>query len=224
MILEITGLERGTITSKAGKELPGLTINGIKIDREGNAGEEYEKFLMDWKNSDEIATLEEAGIGSTVEMKSVKDGNFWNLDEVIIMEEGTGEPSSAGPTNAAVKKEKKPATQTPDGPATAQPENPAPAPEIVLAGVSDEGVRLAALQNAVAYTAALLSSDERFKKLMAASKTTAEIVSQMTLETASKFESYIKNGGGSTDVESDDADLNKDGVDANEPPLPGDED
>ncbi|MCK5600250.1 hypothetical protein KAR91_00085, partial [Candidatus Pacearchaeota archaeon] len=87
----------------------------------------------------------------------------------------------------------------------------------------DEGVRLAALQNAVAYTAALLSSDERFKKLMAASKTTAEIVSQMTLETASKFESYIKNGGGSSDVESDDADLNKDGVDANEPPLPGDE-
>ena len=218
MILEITGLERGTITSKAGKELPGLTINGIKIDRDGNAGEEYEKFLMDWKNSDEIATLEEAGIGSTVEMKSVKDGNFWNLDEVVIMEEGTGEPTSAAPSNPAVKKSAKETARP-----AAKTETAAPAPEIVLAGVSDEGVRLAALQNAVAYTAALLSSDERFKKLMAASKTTAEIVSQMTLETASKFESYIKNGGGSSDVESDDADLNKDGVDANEPPLPGDE-
>jgi hypothetical protein len=221
MILEITGLERGTIRSKAGKELTGLTINGIKIDREGEAGDEYEKFLMDWKNSDEIATLEEAGIGSTVEMKSVKDGNFWNLDEVIIMEPGTGEPASAGPSNAAVKKDQAKTKGTTK--AAVKTETAAVAPDVVMVSTTDESVRMAALQSAVAYIEAILSSDERFKKLLAASKTTAEIVSQMTLETASKFESYIKKGGGDTEVKSDDADLDKDGVDANEPPLPGDE-
>ena len=223
MILEITGLERGTITSKAGKALTGLTIRGIKIDRDGNAGEEYEKFLMDWKNTDEIAVLEEAGIGATVNMRSVKDGNFWNLDSVEIMEEGTGQSST--PSTA----EEKPATQTPDGPATAQPKTTtaaAPAPqvqEIVTLAASKEAQRIEALKAAVLFTKAILSSDPRFKSLLPVTKTNVEIVSQMTLETASKFESFIK-GGGKADVASDSADLDTDGVDAEEPSLPGDED
>jgi len=219
MILEITGLERGTITSKAGKALTGLTVIGIKIDRDGNAGEEYEKFLMDWKNTDEIAVLEEAGIGATVNMRSVKDGNFWNLDSVEIMEEGTGQSST--PSTA----KEQPATQTPDGPATAQPKNAtaAPAPEVVTLAASVEAMRIEALKAAVKLTDAILKSDPRFKSLLPVTKTNVEIVSQMTLENASKFESFIK-GGAKADVASDAADLNTDGVDAEEPSMPGDED
>jgi len=213
MILEITGLERGTMQSKQDKTLTGLKLTGIKIDRDGNAGEEYDKFLMDWKNADEIAVLEEAGIGATVNMRSVKDGNFWNLDSVEIMEEGTGQSSTPAT--------KEPATQTPDGPATAQPKTAAAPSETVILAASDEAMRIEALKAAVSLTDAILSSDERFKKLLAATKTNVEIVSQMTLENASKFESFIKNGGKA--VKSDDADLDKDGVDAEEPSLPGDE-
>ena len=221
MILEITGLERGTMQSKQDKTLTGLKLTGIKIDRDGNAGEEYDKFLMDWKNADEIAVLEEAGIGATVNMRSVKDGNFWNLDSVEIMEEGTGQSSTPAT--------KEPATQTPDGPATAQREGKplgermagAVPSETVMLQASDEAMRIEALKAAVNFTDAILSSDPRFKALLPVTKTNVEIVSQMTIETASKFESFIKNGG--TEVKSDDADLDKDGVDAEEPSLPGDE-
>ena len=230
MILEITGLERGTITSKAGKALTGLTIMGIKIDREGNAGEEYEKFLMDWKNTDEIAVLEEAGIGATVNMKSVKDGNFWNLDSVEIMEEGTGEPSSKTASKQAANT--KAATQTPDGPADAQRESKTlgermagPAAEVVTLAASDEALRVEALKAALSLTGSILSSDPRFKGLLPATKTNVEIVSQMTLENASKFEAFITGKAAvNSDVTSDDADLDKDGVDAEEPTMPGDED
>ena len=225
MILEITGLERGTMQSKANKTLTGLSLTGIKIDRDGNAGEQYDKFLMDWKNPDEIAVLEEAGIGATVNMRSVKDGNFWNLDSVEIMEEGTGQSSTPAT--------KEPATQTPDGPATAQPktgsmaahgkvEETAANPMAVSLAPSEDAVRVASLKEAVRFTASILSSDERFKKLFPSTKTTVEIVSQFVVETASKFESFIKKGV--KEVKSDDADLNKDGVDAQEPSLPGDED
>ena len=219
MILEITGLERGTMQSKQDKTLTGLKLNGIKIDRDGNAGEQYDKFLMDWKNADEIAVLEEAGIGATVNMRSVKDGNFWNLDSVEIMEEGTGQSSTPAT--------KEPATDTPDGPADAQPEVPANPmkmdvrPETVILAASEEAMRIEALKAAVNFTDAILSSDPRFKSLLPVTKTNVEIVSQMTLESASKFESFIKNGG--KDVASDSGDLDKDGVDAEEPSLPGDE-
>jgi hypothetical protein len=212
MILELTGLERGTTTSKAGKTLVGITVIGIKIDRDGNAGEEYEKFLMDWKNPDEIAVLEEAGVGATVEMKSVKNGNFWDLDEVIILEEGDGTPSREPAAKPAKAEPKKP-SQAAGGPVSHTVEYQAPP-------VTD--TRVEALRAAVKITDAMLSSDERFKKLMPATKTTVEIVSQMTLENAAKFEAFLK--GKSDKVESDDADLDKDGVDAAEPVLPGDED
>ena len=177
------------------------------------------------KNTDEIAVLEEAGIGATVNMRSVKDGNFWNLDSVEIMEEGTGQSSTP-----ATKQE--PATQTPDGPATAQKEGkplgermagPAAVQEVVTLAASKEALRVEALKAAVGLTAAILKSDPRFKSLLPVTKTNVEIVSQMTLENAAKFELFIK-GGGKVDVESDDADLDKDGVDAEEPSLPGDED
>jgi hypothetical protein len=216
MILEITGLERGTMDSKAGKTLTGLTVTGIKLGRDGEPGEEYEKFLMDWKNADEIAVLEEAGVAATVGMYSVKDGNFWNLDKVEIID-GDGAPSKG--TDQPAK--------TPDkGHAHASPETPAvyaPKEEVISFATTEEGCRATALAQAVSFTDALLSSDERFKSLMPVSKTNVEIVTQMTLETASKFESFITGKKAGSDVVSDDADLDKDGVDAEEPSLPGDE-
>jgi hypothetical protein len=194
MILELTGLERGTMQSKAGKTLTGLTVNGIKFDRDGNEQEEYEKFLMDWKNADEISALEEAGVGARVELKMVKDGNFWNLDEVVVLDEGTGTPSRE-------PAKKKPATSG-TAKTAGNAAQPAGAMTVEYQAPKVADTRVEALKAAVAMTDAMLSSDERFKKLLPATKTTVEIVSQMTLETASKFESFLK--GKKTDVESDD--------------------
>jgi len=213
MILEITGLERGTQKAKSsGKDLTGLNVTGIKFDRDGNEEEEYSKFLMDWKNADEIGLLEEYGVGARVELVNEKDGNFWNLTGVELIEEGNGKPTTREP---AAKKE-------PAAKAAANPTTATPSPEVAVAGTSEEAIRRMALTEAVALTDAILSSDERFKKLLPATKTTVEIVSQMTLENASKFEAFIK--GESTSVESKDTDLDKAGVDAEEPALPGDED
>lgn len=213
MILEITNLERGTTTSKAGKALTGLTITGIKFDRDGNEEDEYTKFLMDWKNPNEISDLEEYGVGARVQLNNEQDGNFWNLVGVDLIEEGNGKP--------AAKKEAKPETKAPANEAGLNAAAPVTATVEYQAPPAGP-VRVEALKAAVIFTDALLSSDERFKKLLPATKTTVEIVSQMTLETAAKFEAFID--GKKTDVESDAADLNKDGVDADEPPLPGEED
>jgi hypothetical protein len=215
MILELTGLERGTSTSKAGKTLTGLTITGIKFDRDGNEEEEYTKFLMDWKNADEISALEEYGIGAKVELQNEKDGNFWNLVDVVLLEEGTGAPARE-PAAKPSAKQKGVKNSTPTATETAVRSTV----EYVAPPVTD--ARVEALKAAVNLTDAFLNSDERFKKLLPATKTTVEIVSQMTLENAAKFEAFIN--GKKTNVESDDTDLNKEGVDAQEPKLPGDED
>jgi hypothetical protein len=215
MILEITGLERGTMESKQGKVLPGLRLDGIKIDREGNAGEQYSKFLMDWKNADEIAILEQAGIAATVNLVNEKDGNFWNLVDVKVIDEGTGQSST-------------PSTKVPAAQTSAQTVSEAPqvagamTVEYQAPKVSDASVE--ALRAAVELTDAMLSSDERFKKLLPATKTTVEIVTQMTLENAAKFKAFIKGSNEGEDVNSDGSDLNNAGVDADEPVLPGDED
>ncbi len=96
MILEITRLERGEITSKDGNPLPGLTITGFQQNQDGELEDEpYEKFLMEWKNADEIEIVEEAGVGATVElkMKQQKGTRYWDCIGAEIIEPGAGQES-----------------------------------------------------------------------------------------------------------------------------------
>jgi hypothetical protein len=96
MILEITRLEKGTILSKDGNPLEGLTVTGFKQDQDGNLEEDLdERFLMDWKNADEIEIIEQAGVGGTVElkMKQKKGTRFWDCVGVDIIEAGAGKES-----------------------------------------------------------------------------------------------------------------------------------
>jgi hypothetical protein len=216
MIVEITKLERGTIESKQGKTLTGLAVEGIKIDEDGNAGEEYEKFLMDWKNPDEIEVIEGAGVGSTVEIRNEKDGRFWNVTGAEVVESGDGKESVTNP-HGKDEEEKAPASNT-------KAQRPSEAPVEVVPAIPANGsfTRLEALKQAVALTDSMLASDERFKKLVPAGKVTDGIMLQMTLENASKFESFIK-GELKPEVKSDATDLDSKPVDADEPELPGDE-
>ncbi len=96
MILEITRLEEGEITSKDGNPLPGLTITGFQHNQDGELEDEpYEKFLMEWKNADEIETVKQIGVGGTVElkMKQKKGTRFWDCIGAEIIEVGAGEES-----------------------------------------------------------------------------------------------------------------------------------
>jgi hypothetical protein len=231
MIVEITKLERGTIESKQGKTLTGLAVEGVKIDEEGNAGEEYEKFLMDWKNPDEIEVIEGAGVGSTVEIRNEKDGRFWNVTGAEVVEPGDGEASvGTQKEKAPAPKEKAPASNTKsqrpskaaqEATQASQAVQEAAPTEIVTIAASADAIRVAALKMAVAMTDSVLASDERFKKLLPAGKVTGEIVMQTTLENASRFESFIK-GEFKPEVKSDSTDLDSKPVDADEPELPGD--
>jgi hypothetical protein len=206
--------------SRNGKILTGLNVTGIKIDQDGNPGDQWDKFVMDWKNPDEIEILKLAGVGATVRLDNERDPNnpkFWNIIGAAIMEAGEG----AGSVGTATSKpaETKPAAKT-ETKATniAEPANTA----VMVRSNPAENIRAMALREAINLMNSMLSSDERFKKLIASTKATAEIVMQLTLENASKFESFIK-GDVKSDVESDDRDLDNDGVDADEPKLPGDD-
>jgi hypothetical protein len=222
MIVEITKLERGTIESKQGKTLTGLSVEGIKIDEDGNGGEDYEKFLMDWKNPDEIEVIEGAGVGSTVEIRNEKDGRFWNVTGAEVVEPGDGEASvGTQKEKTPSQKESKPASNTKSQrPSQATQEAALMAPVSALPKGND--IRLEALKQAVALTDSMLASDERFKKLVPAGKVTDGILLQMTLENASKFESFIK-GDLKPEVKSETTDLDSKAVDADEPELPGDD-
>jgi hypothetical protein len=196
-------------------------VEGIKIDEEGNGGEDYEKFLMDWKNPDEIEVIEGAGVGSTVEIRNEKDGRFWNVTGAEVVEPGDGEASVGTQKEKAPspKKESRPASNTKSQrPSQATQEAALMVPEKVL--LTGSAVRLEALKQAVALTDSVLASDERFKKLVPAGKVTGGIVMQMTLENASQFELFIK-GELKPEVKSDATDLDSKPVDADEPELPG---
>ena len=221
MIVEITKLERGTIESKQGNTLTGVSVEGIKIDEDGNASETYEKFLMDWKNPDEIEIIEGAGVGSTVEIRNEKDGRFWNVVGAEVVEPGDGQDSvTTQKDKAPAQKEKRPASNTKSQRPSQTKQEAAPM-VITPAASSTEGMRLMALKEAVRLTDSFLASDERFKKLIPAGKATAEIVIQMTLENASQFESFI-NGDLKPGIKSDTEDLDTSKpVDAEEPELPG---
>jgi hypothetical protein len=233
MIVEITKLERGTIESKQGKTLTGLAVEGIKIDEDGNAGEEYEKFLMDWKNPDEIEVIEGAGVGSTVEIRNEKDGRFWNVTGAEVVEPGDGQDSvttqkektPSQKENTDYHKHPRPVSNTESQrPSKAAQEATQASQAVQAASVLPNGhtIRLEALDQAVKLTDSILSSDERFKKLVPAGKVTGEIVMQTTLENASKFELFIK-GDLKPEVKSDASDLTSEPVDAAEPELPGEE-
>jgi hypothetical protein len=229
MIVEITKLERGTIESKQGKTLTGLAVEGVKIDEEGNAGEEYEKFLMDWKNPDEIEVIEGAGVGSTVEIRNEKDGRFWNVTGAEVVEPGDGQDSvTTQKEKTPSQKESKPASNTKSQRPSKAAQEATQASQAVQAATPATSVlpkgsftRLEALKMALRLTDSVLASDERFKKLLPAGKVTGEIVMQTTLENASQFELFIK---GELDpmVNSDTTDLDSKPVDADEPELPGD--
>jgi hypothetical protein len=219
MRLEITNLEKGTKLSRNGKDLSGLNVTGIKIDQDGNPGDQWDKFLMDWKNPEEIATLENAGVGAKVNITNERDpqnSRFWNVVGVSVMSAGEGASSvTVAETKPA---ESKPATKT-------ETAKPAAASVAVAAypAMQLPVVKSTALNAALEFTHSLVTSGERFKKILAATKTTNETLMQLTLENASEFEAYL-NGKVDSDVKSDDADLDKGGVDAGEPNLPGAED
>jgi hypothetical protein len=221
MIVEITKLERGTIESKQGKILTGLAVEGIKIDEEGNAGEAYEKFLMDWKNPDEIEVIEGAGTGSTVEIKNEKDGRYWSVIGAEVVEPGDGVASvGTQKEKAPSRKESTPASNTKSQRPSEAPAESECCPD---ATIPPKGsfTRLEALKLSVALTDSVLASDERFKKLLPGGKVTGEILMQTTLENASDFELFIK-GELDPKTNSDSTDLDSEPVDPNEPDLPGD--
>jgi hypothetical protein len=217
MIVEITGLERGTKMNSKGKPMEMLTLTGIKI-QDGEPAGEYERIVYEWKNPDELLELEKAGIGATVNLWFTQNGRFQDLTKVEVMSEGTG-VSSGGK-----KPETKPETKKTSSSGSGKGSMASPAEVIVApapAAVVDE--KSEALRQAVALTDSLLSSDERFKKLLPATKTTVDIVIQLTLENASKFEAFL-TGKKSGKVESDGSDLKPESVDAEEPTLPGEDD
>ncbi len=234
MIVEVTGLETGTMESKAGKTLSGLNLTGIEIDRDGNAGDDYEKFLMDWKNEDEIETIIEAGVGATLDLNYVKDGRYYNLEGVEVVSEGDGASSVTKAKVEQKKSEKKRDTNSGKSPAGArttaakktetasQAQAAVGAPVIVDVQKPDEVIRFDAVSLSVKLTNNMLAAPERFKKLLSVTKITAELLMQMTLENASKIEAYI-NGKFKADVSSDATDLQEKPVDAKEPKMPGEE-
>ena len=95
MYLEITELKRGTLRAQSGKNHTGLNVVGLKVEEDGSPGEEWKKFLMDWANADEIQALEDAGVGARVNVKMKKNGKFWNVAGVELIEEAPDGPKTS---------------------------------------------------------------------------------------------------------------------------------
>lgn len=181
MLVEITKLERGTKQSAKGKDLTGLFIEGTKY-YQGAPDGEWKKFLMDWKDSEFIAAFESIGVGNRAEIKNVKDGQYWNIVSVAPAGQG-GAPAtttSTPPTTAA--------------PAATTTQSSGPASSGAGFRKPEEIIREGCLEQALEFAAILVNSPENFKKLLPASKLTANLLLDGILSAASKFETYVTEG------------------------------
>ena len=225
IVLEITGLEEGMLKTKRGKEFEGLRLFGIKI-QDGVPAGEYNRDIYKWANGDEVEALLTAGIGAKVGLHFQQDGAFRNLARVDIIEKGdASKPPTKQEPDAEPKQEpdQEPKTKSEEEPPPPSDEDAPPetkcatepsAPtDVNVRDVLGDPIKSNALNAALKLTDSLVTANENFKKLLPVSKTTAETLMQLTLENASKFESFL-HGDLNGNVASDTSDLNPDGVDA----------
>jgi hypothetical protein len=205
MIVEITGLEEGIKVSRQGKELEGVQLFGIKI-QDGVPSGEYDRFVYRWANPNECDALMGAGIGARVSMQFQQEGRFQNLAKVTVVEKGSTSKVAAG------------AARPVDPPASTKVTSAIAPPE----PTGSQYVKVVALDAALSLTRSFVLGSDSLKKLLPATKTTAETLKQLTLENAADFEAYL-SGEVSGDVASKTKDLDPSGVDAGEPSLPNDD-
>lgn len=204
MIVRITKLERGTRQTKAGSTQAGLYVYGTKLDQNGADEKNWEKFLPEQFNPEQIAQFESVGIGNVANVKMVKNGNFWNVGEVSAdtppsgggaSSSGGGAPASSGGGKSYNKTDsyRKP----------------------------DEIIRFNALSSAVQFIGKVIDLNAQDKISVFNTKASLDLLENDVLDLAAKFEAYIK---GKTDspTESDSQDLQTP-VDAEQPDMPDSE-
>lgn len=206
MIVRITKLERGTRQTKAGSTQAGLYVYGVKIDQNGNDEKNWEKFLPEQFNADQISQFESVGVGNTANVKMVKNGNFWNVGNVEL-----DEPNSSGGTGGSAPASSgggsRPASSGKKSDNYRKPE---------------EIIRVNALTSAVNLTGKMIDLNAQEKTKLYNTKTSTDLLVSDVLDLAAKFEAYIRGEKDAPVTESDSSDVKKP-VDAEEPEIPGDD-
>jgi hypothetical protein len=206
----IDKLERGTRKLRSGQDQTGLwvTLFNISTDSAGKA-----QFLSDYHNADVISSLESIGETGRCHIKwDVNESNgrkFYNINGVTPAEDGPGAETQSSPPASSNSSSSAPPAQTKSSGGN-QYRKP------------DELIRSDAIRQAKDVAVAMLAAPE-YGKCFSKTKTTVQIVQDFIFEMADEIVAYVK-GERVGNVDSSDADLDKGGVDAGEPGLPGDDD
>ena len=176
MLLQVTKMERRVKKNKKGEDMEGLWVEGMK-QFDDKEPEKWEKFLMDWKDAEHIADLEQIGIGKLVLIKMIRNGRFWDIDSVEKWRGEAPSPTSGYDNN----KEEKP-SETLESSVSVVP----------AIGPKGFSIRKAALDAAIKYVNVFVQAPERFKKLLK-SAVTIEFVDELLFEYRDEFEKYLKD-------------------------------
>lgn len=196
MIVRVNQLERGTRTAKSGNVQTGLWIRGVKLDQYGQDEKNWEKFLPEEYNANHIAVFEQIGIGNTVNIKMVKNGNFWNVDSVSLDEPSSegGQPQGSGPHPDAGGGQKQ----------TSFIPQPGKAP--TSAKTAAWHIRNSAMHTAIALLGKMVDLQAAGVAVFPKTKMGSQIIEDSVMATAKRIEEYI---GGKKEVatKSDSQDL-----------------
>jgi hypothetical protein len=201
-VYRIDKLERG---ERGGRTGLFVEMFNVTDDKAGNKP----VYCDDYFQKDEITALEDAGEGALVEIGWKKNGKFYNIDSV----KPTGEKETPKPKTSSTSKSSgdsessKPSTKKSGG--SSQYRKP------------EELIRSDAFRQAKDIAVGMLLNSDA-GKFFPKTKTTADIFTDYIFTLANEIAAYVKGERKGT-VDSSDADLDKKGVDAGEPELPGDE-
>lgn len=171
MIVKVTKLERGTREARTGNVQDGLWVYGEKLDQDGNVEKSYEKFLPTEFNGEHIAKFEEFGEGAVVNIKNVKNNNFWNINNVSLADVVQESSSSDEPKSSPIERV-----------------------ESSVAPISSNSeIKREALQKAmqVVATALQFQTNNDKAKLFTPTKVSVELISGSIVDTAKEFEEYL---------------------------------
>ena len=205
MLLRIDELKKGSKKTSKGASMSGLNVKGITLNDDGTWKRDWERFLFDAHNADEIATIEDIGVGEVVEIFMKKNGNYWNIDgaQAVALSaeaEQNYKAASAAGSNANPKVYDKPKS-------TITPETASEA----LSGIGtiftdkESYTKKLALEYSVELAMAKLKAPERLKALFP-SKITSGLFLDSVLDDASKIADFL-SGKGLTTPKSDPSDL-----------------
>jgi len=172
-------------TSKAGKDYDVLFLVGNKKDQSGQySADTWKKDIPTW---DDIASdFRDFKAGDEINIKMVKDGQFWKVEGVSKLGAGGGGGSSS--------QSKSRGGGSFQSPAAGQFRSP------------EEIIRTSAIEASVKLLGNLASNQEVFGKAL--KKTlTQEGIRMILLENAESFEAFIKGGASGKVTESDNSAL-----------------